>query len=173
MIELRKLSADDGRDIYELLQEIPKEENGFGNNANGMTYEQFREWLVKKEEESRREGIADGWKVGTTTYWLYVDGTPVGFGKLRHELTDGLRKAGGHIGYGIAPQYRGKGYGKELLRLLMAEANIRGIDRVLITVHADNIASRKVALANGGVITEQTEERLWIWLDTKEPPAGL
>ena len=29
----------------------------------------------------------------------------------------GLRKVGGHIGYGIAPQYRGKGYGKELLRL--------------------------------------------------------
>ena len=39
MIELKKLSAEDGRDIYELLQEIPKEENGFGNNANGMTYE--------------------------------------------------------------------------------------------------------------------------------------
>ena len=52
----------------------------------------------------------------------------------------------------------------------MAEANRRGIDRVLITVHADNIASRKVALANGGVITEQTEERLWIWSDTKKQP---
>ena len=38
---------------------------------------------------------------------------------------------------------------------------------MLITVHADNEASRKVALANGGVITEQTDERLWIWADTK------
>ena len=167
MTELRKLSADDGRDVYDLLQEIPKEENGFENNASGKTYEQFREWLAKKEAESRQEGIIDGWKVGSTTYWLYADGIPVGFGKLRHELTEGLRKVGGHIGYGIAPQYRGKGYGKELLRLLLAEAQKRGIDRVLITVHADNEASRKVALANGGVITEQTDERLWIWADTK------
>ena len=98
MIELKKLSAEDGRDIYELLQEIPKEENGFGNNANGMTYEQFREWLVKKEEESRREGIVDGWKVGTSTYWLYVDGIPVGFGKLRRDRRSCRSQQGQQLG---------------------------------------------------------------------------
>ena len=27
MIELKKLSADDGMDVYTMLQEIPKEEN--------------------------------------------------------------------------------------------------------------------------------------------------
>ena len=168
MTELKRLSVDDGLEIYDLLQAIPKEENGFGNNASGMSFAEFRDWLVKKHEESLREGITDGWKVPTTTDWLYADGVPVGFGKVRHCLTDALRTAGGHIGYAIAPQYRGKDYGKELLRLLIGEAYNRGIDKVLVTIRLDNKPSQAVALANGGVITEQTDERLLIWIDTKQ-----
>ena len=90
MLELRRLSVDDGPEIYHMLQDIPKEENGFGNNANGMSYEAYKEWLAAKHQESLREGIQDGWKVPSTTYWLYADGVPVGFGKLRHCLTDAL-----------------------------------------------------------------------------------
>lgn len=166
MTELRRLSVDDGQEIYDLLQAIPKEENGFGNNACGMTFAEFKVWLVKKHEESLQEGIADGWKVPTTTYWLYADGVPVGFGKVRHCLTDALRKAGGHVGYAIAPQYRGRGYGKELLRLLLREAHALGIGRALVTIRLDNLPSRAVALANGGVITDRTNERVLIWIDT-------
>ena len=119
MLELRKLSVGDGKDVYQMLQDIPLEENGLQNNVNGLTYEAYQDWLVKKQQESELDGIVDGWKVPATTYWLYADGVPVGFGKLRHFLTDALRKAGGHIGYGIAPQYRGKGYGKEAFLYLV------------------------------------------------------
>ena len=104
MLELRRLSVDDGPEIFRMLQEIPKEENGFGNNANGMSYDEYKAWLVAKHQESLREGIQDGWKVPTTTYWLYADGKTVGFGKLKHYLTNALRKAGGNIGYAIAPE---------------------------------------------------------------------
>ena len=167
MLELRKLSANDGMDVYQLLQEIPLEENGLQNNANGMTFEQFRVWLGKKQQEAEMKEIEGGWKVPTTTFWLYADGVPVGFGKLRHFLTDALRKAGGHIGYGIAPQHRGKGYGNEILRLLIREAAGMGIDKVLLTIRLDNEASKAVALASGGVIAEKTDERYLLWIDTK------
>ena len=167
MLELRRLSVNDGPEIYHMLQDIPKEENGFGNNANGMSYETYKKWLVAKHQESLREGILDGWKVPTTTYWLYADGIPVGFGKLRHCLTDALRKAGGHIGYAIAPAYRGKGYGKELLRFLLQKANEMGIEKVLLTIRLNNTASQAVAFANGGVVTDRTDERFLIWIDTE------
>ena len=39
MFELKKLSIDDVRNIYEMLQEIPSEENGLINKANGLTYD--------------------------------------------------------------------------------------------------------------------------------------
>lgn len=167
MIELKKLSAKDGQDVYNLLQEMPKEENGLINKANGLSFEEFKEWLKAKQIESEQEGLVDGWKVPSTTFWLYVDGVPVGFGNLRHFLTEALSKAGGNIGYGIAPQFRGKGYGKILLKLLLQEARKIGLEKVLVTVHFDNLPSQKVALANGGVISEKTEERYLIWIDLK------
>ena len=166
MLELKRLSVEDGTDVYNMLQEIPAEENGLINKANGLTYDEYKEWLIAKHKDSEQEGIVDGWKVPYTTYWLYADGTPVGFGHVRHCLTDALSKVGGHIGYGIAPQFRGKGYGNEILKLLLDKATNIGIDRVLVTVRLDNIASQAVALANGGVITERTDERVLIWINT-------
>lgn len=166
MIELRKLSVNDGMDVYTMLQEIPKKENGLMNNANGLSFEEYKEWLKQKFAGSEQIGLIDGWKVPSTTYWLYADGKPVGFGSIRHFLTDALRKAGGHIGYGIAPKYREKGYGKKILGLLLAEASRLGIDRVLVTIQLNNAASKAVALANGGVITEQTDERIYVWIDS-------
>jgi len=166
MIELKRLSTDDGIEIYNLLQTIPREENGLQNKANGMSYDEYKQWLIGKQIESEQEGIVDGWKVPSTTYWLYVDDVPVGFGNVRKFLTQALKKTGGHIGYGIASPYRGNGYGKELLRLLLEKAHEFGIDKALLTIHTDNPASQAVALANGGVIAEKTDERVWIWIDT-------
>ena len=168
MLELKRLSVDDGLDIYTMLQEIPAEENGLINKANGLTFDEYKEWLIVKQRDSEQEGIVDGWKVPSTTFWLYADGIPVGFGSVRPFLTEALRKAGGNIGYGIAPTFRGKGYGKELLRLLLNEAKEMGIDKVLVTILLDNIASQAVAIANGGVVTERTDERVFIWIDTKK-----
>ena len=166
MIELRKLSVNDGADIYEMLQEIPREENGFMNSANGMSREEFSKWLESCHENSVQKDIAGGWKVPSTTYWLYVDGRPAGFGKLRHFLTDSLRQAGGHIGYAVRPSMRGRGYGKQLLRLLLAEAKNLGIRQALITIHKDNAASIAVAKANGGTVSGETEERYLFWIET-------
>lgn len=166
MIELRRLSVEDGMDVYIMLQEIPKEENGLVNKGNGLSFEEYKEWLKQKYVESEQIGLVDGWKVPSTTYWLYVDGKPVGFGSVRHFLTDALREVGGNIGYGIAPKYRGKGYGKELLRLLLEQANQIGIDKALVTINLNNIASKSVALANGGVIAGQTDKRMFVWINT-------
>lgn len=41
----QKLSIDDGCDIYEMLQELPAEENGFINSVNNKTYDEYKEWL--------------------------------------------------------------------------------------------------------------------------------
>ncbi len=166
MTELRRLSVNDGRDVYAMLQTMPGEENGLVNSANGLTYDEYREWLIKKQKDSEQEGLVDGWKVPSTTFWLYVEGVPVGFGVVRHFLTDALRKAGGNIGYGIAPEYRGRGYGKELLRLMLEKAHELGIDRALITIHLDNLPSQGVAKANGGILFDRNDERVYFWVDT-------
>ncbi len=56
----------------------------------------------------------------------------------------------GHIGYDIAPSFRGRGYGKQMLKLALPEIKKLGIEKALITADEDNYASRKVIEANGG-----------------------
>ena len=173
MLELRRLSALDGRDVYEMLQTMPADENGFINKAHGMSYEQYKLWLAGKQGEAEQKGIVDGWKVPSTTYWLYADGAPVGFGSVRHFLTDALRQAGGNIGYGIAPAFRGRGYGKALLSLLLQEARRLGIGEALITIHEGNAASLAVALYNAGRISERRDSRVYVWCDTGLGAGGI
>lgn len=163
--ELKRLTANDGSDVYDMLQAIPVDENGFMNGVNGMSFDEFRTWLVGQAKSAEMTQIVDGWKVPQSTYWLYVDDCPVGMGKIRHFLTDKLREEGGHIGYAIAPNARKRGYGKILLRELLKEARRLGIDRALITVYNDNAASIRVALANGGRIEKVSETSHYIWVE--------
>lgn len=160
-LKLKRLTPEDGQDVYAMLQSIPTTENGFQNSANGLTYEEYLQWLKRQDECSHGINLPEGW-VPQTIYWLYDGDTPVGVCKLRHYLSDALRKNGGHIGYGIAPGYRGKGYGKEQLRLVLGEAKKLGIGEALITADNGNLASIHVALHNGGVIQKVTEDKHYI-----------
>ena len=164
MIELKKLSINDGLDVYNMLQDIPLDENGYHNSANGIAYEEYKEWLVKKEKDANQIGIIDGWRVPQTTFVLYVEGVPVGYGSIRHFLTDALREVGGHIGYCISPLYRKKGYGKELLKRLIIEARAMGIKDILVTTNLDNYASQKVIIANGGKEIDRSTEHIHFWI---------
>ena len=164
-IELRKLAVTDGTDIYEMLQELPADENGFINRAAGMRFDEYQEWLKHKVQESEQVGLVDGWKVPSTTFWLYEDGRPVGCGNLRHFLTDQLLEQGGNIGYSIRPSDRNRGLGKTLLSLLIKESRKMGMDKVLLTINIKNTPSLHVALANGGKIEKATSERNYVWIE--------
>ena len=158
MIILSKLSLCDGIEVFKMLKEIDEVENSFTNPVHNMTYEQFREWLVQQEMWSREKALPDGY-VGQSIYWLYDNQIPVGFGKIRHRLTDASRTSGGNIGYSIRPKYRGNGYGNEILRLLLIEAKHICLDEILLTVDKGNFASRKVIETNGGVLVKENDER--------------
>lgn len=161
-LTVRRLTTDDAKDIYEMLQEMPADENGFINPVHGKTYDEYKLWLKKAYDDSVQTGIVDGWKVPETVFWLFEDGKPVGFGKLRHFLTEKLLDAGGNIGYSIRPSERKRGLGKRFVAKLIEEGKIIGIERLLFTINNNNTPSIRVALANGGVIERVTEERHYI-----------
>ena len=165
MLYLQPVSLTDGREFYDMLQQIGSNENGFINRVCGMDYEYFPLWLEKQVNIAQGVGLAD-WMVPSSSFWLMDGGVPVGKGNLRHRLTDALREAGGHIGYAVASSKRRKGYGKTLLRLLLEEARRMGItEEILVTVNPGNAASRRVAEANGGELRRETPERVYYWFN--------
>jgi predicted acetyltransferase len=162
-IELRQVSESDGMDVYDMLQEMPLDENGFQNDAHGKTAEEYPVWLKKSVAMGQGKDLKS-WQVPQNNYWLYVEGRPVGFGKLRRRLTEALMEEGGHIGYGIRPSQRGKGYGKLILKLLLEKARELGIDKAWIDCQANNELSKKVIEANGGILQKQTDLRAYYWI---------
>ena len=158
MLELKKLSPYDGKEIYDMLQGINKEENGFINEVKDMPYEEFLHWLNQNADISNSVNLPDGW-VPQTTFWLYCDNTPVGIGRIRHYLNDSLRENGGHIGYAISSSYRGKGYGNEILRLLLTECNNMGISEALVDPYKSNESSTKIVIRNGGKLQRETDSK--------------
>ena len=92
----------------------------------------------------------------------------VGAVNIRHYLTEELLLNGGHIGDGIRPSERRKGYATAMIGLALLEAKRLGIQRVLMVCDKDNIASAKSILNNGGVLENEIlvdgvmEQRYWI-----------
>lgn len=163
-LSIRRAQAGDGQDVYDMLQELPANENGFVNSVHGMTQDAYQAWLQGAVRSAAQTGVIDGWKVPQTTFWLYEDDVPVGIGKVRHFLTDALMQEGGNVGYAIRPSARNRGLGKAMLAMLLAECRNIGVDRVLLTIRNDNQPSIHVALANGGAIEKVTHERHYIWI---------
>ncbi|EJW17895.1 GNAT family N-acetyltransferase [Paenibacillus alvei] len=162
-IELRPLQLTDGYELYEMLQAIGPGENGFVNSAYGMRRGQFRSFLRQHWNISQGIGLQPQY-VQQTIYWLYVNGKAVGYGKLRHRLNEALLERGGHIGYVIRLDERGKGYGTLILRELVREAARLGLTEVLLTVDKDNIRSRKVIEGNGGTLRELKDGICKYWI---------
>lgn len=157
MIYLKKLSLNDGKDIYDMLQEITTNDNGFHNKVYGMTYEQFKEWL--DHEYSVDNGNLEDWMVPQTSYWLYDNDKLIGYGRVRHSLNDNLAKTSGHIGYAIRQTERKKGYGTKILSLLLEECKKLNIKQVQIGANPKNIASNKIIVKNGGILFRSAENK--------------
>lgn len=93
----------------------------------------------------------------------------VGAVNIRHYLTDVLLREGGHIGDGIRPSERRKGYATAMIKLALEECKKLGILQVLMICDKDNIGSAKSIIKNGGVLENEftnsegtTEQRYWI-----------
>ncbi|HEY1833385.1 MAG TPA: GNAT family N-acetyltransferase [Solirubrobacteraceae bacterium] len=98
-----------------------------------------------------------------------VDGVLVGRVSIRHELNEHLANVGGHIGYGVRPMCRGRGYATEMLRQALVIARAEGVGDVLVTCDEDNVASRTVIERLGGEFEdlrpeegEPVKRRYWI-----------
>jgi predicted acetyltransferase len=85
---------------------------------------------------------------------------------LRHRLTKRLLEVGGHIGYDVRPSARRQGHATAMLRAVLPLARAMGIDPALLTCDIDNVGSRRVIEANGGVFENELYGKFRFWVPT-------
>jgi predicted acetyltransferase len=131
--------------------------------------EVFAEYVESVRAQAEEDGPRPAGWVPTTTLW-YVEGdrheTFLGRLSIRHRLTPRLLDWGGLIGYDVRPSARRRGHATAMLRASLPIARDLGLDPVLLTCDHDNVASRKVIEANGGVFEDQRGEKLRYWIRT-------
>ncbi|WP_414830442.1 GNAT family N-acetyltransferase [Alteromonas sp. H39] len=113
----------------------------------------FPAMLTKIADFAAGRHLPEGY-VPSTTYWLIIDGVLAGVSNLRHFLNAGLQEAGGHIGLGIRPSFRGQQWGAYLMQKTVDIARERGIDDVHIHCYADNAASAATIRRCGGELLD-------------------
>jgi predicted acetyltransferase len=86
-------------------------------------------------------------------FWLW-DGEFAGMIGLRYQPgSDELPPyVKGHVGYGVVPWKRRRGYATRALGLVLPEARSVGLARVFLVCDARNVASRRVIERNGGTL---------------------
>lgn len=115
----------------------------------------FDAFLARLADCAKGVGVPEGF-VAHSTFWLVRDWTEVvGVSNIRHALTPGLLREGGHIGYGIRPTARREGMGTAILRLSLLQAAHLGVERTLVTCGKSNTASAGVIVRNGGVLESE------------------
>ena len=162
------LSFLDGVEEFKMYP-TPYDTNGI---KCGLKFTNFQDFMINIENDRLGVGLKEGY-VRQSRLWLINDDKFVGAFDIRHSLTDELKKLGGNIACYIIPSARRKGFASSGLKLCCKYAKeVLGLDEVLVTCNALNIASYKTILKVmhkfGGredtpiILNDREERRVWI-----------
>lgn len=173
---LVKVSKEYQKQIVEMLDEWCEYNRTHDTNHSPAAifkdYSSFDEYIATLDRNDNHP--KEGYVPSSTFFALDKErNVMVGAVSIRHYLNESLLNGGGHIGDGIRPSERRKGYATEMIGLALEECKKLGIDRVMMSCSSTNIGSKKSIINNGGIMdgtfVEDDElcERYWIDISNK------
>ena len=167
-IKLVKLSYEYKQQLFDMMEEWLLVEQDFSPYMIRRRYYHDCDYYLANLEIKKEQ---DGRVPDSTFFCLDTDRNIfVGAINIRHYLNEELLYTGGHIGDGIRPSERRKGYATAMIGLGLEECRKLGITKVLMTCDKDNIGSARSIMNNGGVLENEVmedgvlEQRYWITL---------
>lgn len=152
-VTLIKLTKQYQQHLVEMLDEWTLYNESHDTNQSPGSifkhdYHDFDYYLENLDLKEPKEG-----NVPDSTFFLLDLDRDIFVGaiNIRHYLNDYLLAHGGHIGDGVRPSERRKGYATVMIMLALKECKKLGINKVLMVCDKDNIGSRKSIINNGGV----------------------
>ena len=146
-------------DKYEIISYIEEHYAHYENNlsaSNCLTSTNYEEWVKKTHNNVT---IPDKVWGKSYTYLVFDDNEKlIGMLSIRHDLPDKLVQKYGHIGYGVRPSERRKGYATKMLAYALEECKKLGLNKVILGCYKQNIGSAKTILKNGGKLLREVDD---------------
>ena len=144
-------------EIIAFLQEFKEagsEINGSGSLdrvLRGYPFEEALDRCLRMEDKTYAEKMG---RCPGKTFLLIRENDEriIGTINIRWNLNEEMLQFGGHIGYGIRPSERRKGYNKINLYLGLKEAKKLGLKKVMLGCGVSNPGSNGTILALGGIL---------------------
>lgn len=164
-LRFRTLTAEDEQFCMDAHAMFSAEEFDFLVNLDGRTWPEYLEFT-----DRHAKGVNLDPDRVRADFFLAVNEADqiIGRVSIRYGLTDWLENFGGHIGYGVLPEFRRRGYATQILERGLWLLKEAGIDRVLVTCLDHNLASATVIEKCGGVLEDKRQgadglmRRYWI-----------
>lgn len=168
---LRPLAVSDEKQARQAHRELAQD--AFDFLLDLRRGEPWPAYLARLEGLRLGIDVPEGW-VPATFLVAEVDGQVVGRVSVRHQLNPYLAEVAGHIGIGVLPGFRRRGYGTAILRQSLAVAASAGLARLLVTCDANNGGSIKVVKNCAGVLEEVAAahrdlHKCRFWVETGRP----
>lgn len=146
MRELRPEDALDAARVHKAVKDLDDWEFLLSNYVQDEEFCAYLDRVAAWKDEST---VPEG-KVASTFLVAVIDGKIAGRLSIRHRLNHFLALVGGHIGYGVTPEFRGQGIATYMLEYGLKFCRELGIEQVFISCHSKNDASRRVIEKCGG-----------------------
>ena len=148
-IEMRELRPEDGEQVAAIHEVMKVQDNFSFLLSDYVQGEEFGPYLERVGKYKNPETVPEGMVVATF-FVAVVEGKIAGRISIRHDLNEWLALVGGHIGYGVAPEFRGQGVATFMLKYGLGFLADIGVDRCFISCLPHNDASRRTIESAGG-----------------------
>lgn len=167
---VRELMAGDEQAFRDAIDEFARSEPDWDFAFCFDDVTDFGGYVERLQGWPQGHGLPGAWV--PNSYLVAVVGSRiVGRLSIRHELNEFLLGYAGHIGFGVVPSARRRGYGTAILQRSLPLARAAGVERALVTCDEQNIGSRTIIESCGGVLEDRrprdgggTTLRFWIEL---------
>ena len=147
---------EDYEQVIEYVQEHYSNNENILHGSLGLTSMKFEEWVNKI---NMNVNIPDEvWGKSLTYLAFDNNGKLIGLLNIRFDLSEDLVDKYGHVGYGVRPSERRKGYAAEMLAYALKECKKLGMKNVVLGCYKENIGSAKTIMKNGGKLIREVDD---------------
>ncbi|HOZ44698.1 MAG TPA: GNAT family N-acetyltransferase [Candidatus Dojkabacteria bacterium] len=147
------------KDAKEYIDELRSSNSQFNGCDDLEKFEDYREWVDRVIDWNKGVNLPNDYAQAITYFVVRAkDNKIIGMVNIRYGVTkENIKKGVGHIGSGVRPTERKKGYGTEILRICLEECKKYNLPEIHLNVREENISAIRTIEKNKGKLNGEIE----------------